>query len=101
MRSALSRRKVGLDVSGVDLAMSHVGSEKAHEARAPRRLGRRKNLEPIGACLASGPAVGAGPDDHGDPAVTQVQRMGAPLAAITDDGDRPALQHSGLASSSA
>ena len=88
-----ARREVRRDRLGIDLRWVMSGRQQGDQAapRAPHRPASAARKPSAWRALL-GAAAGPRADDDVEAAVAQVARMGAALAAITDDRDRPALE---------
>ena len=80
-----------------DLRLLFVGSEDHDDVSRFSRLFRRHDLQTRLFRLFPGLAALVQTDDDFDAAFLQVERMGMPLAAVADDGDRLVFQNLNVA----
>ena len=90
-RSALL--EVRGDRLGVDRALGLVRSQDHDDVGLAHGLGHRDDLQALRLRLGPGLAALGQADADVDAGVTQVQRVGVALAAITDHGDLAPLDH--------
>ena len=92
----LSRMQIGLDGLFVEFALGFIGSEDLDPVGALGGFVGRHHDHAIGSRLLRALARRVEPDDDFESAVAEILRLGVSLAAVTDNGDRLALQRLGL-----
>ena len=80
----------------IERRVDFVGREHHHHVGRANCILDQRGLEPSGFGFDRAPRAAAQADDHVDPAVVKVERLGAALIAVTEDGDALAGERRGV-----